>query len=174
MSPVSPASVISPATAPSCAHDCHKVKGFDLVLMDFQMPVMDGPTCTKYIRLFEKICTCEHPEPVANCSSPSGLSVPKLFSSSSNATSPCSPHVPLFGLTPKDWRSASESKLYVPIVGLTASHLDDAQAVAKDIGMNSILTKPVNRKGLAQVVVQYSPTSNSSNLRARRSRASIF
>ncbi|KAF7301248.1 hypothetical protein MIND_00689600 [Mycena indigotica] len=102
-----------------------KTGNFDLILMDIQMPVMDGIEATKEIRRLEKAKATE-----GYISSGDGLDA--------GATSSSSPY-----------RSS------VIIVAQTASSLNTDRVKALAAGCNDFLTKPVNHHWLNNKVTEW-------------------
>ncbi|KAI9783295.1 MAG: ssk1 response regulator receiver [Peltula sp. TS41687] len=108
--------------------------GFHLVLMDIQLPVMNGLDATKEIRRLERINSIG------------------LFSSSASSHAPAAPEAP-----------TSEDKLEhldlfkspVIIVALTASSLQSDRHEALAAGCNDFLTKPVNYVWLERKVMEW-------------------
>lgn len=82
----------------------NKVKetNFDLILMDVQMPVMDGLAATEGIRLYQE-----------------------------------------------------SMSINTPIIALTAGALSEEMQKCKDAGMNDIITKPIDRLRLAEILQKY-------------------
>ncbi|KAL4884175.1 hypothetical protein BJY04DRAFT_215605 [Aspergillus karnatakaensis] len=114
--------------------------GFHLVLMDIQLPVMNGLDATKEIRRLERL---------------NGVGVfPKkssgdMIASNANATSPD----PL-----KDEDTLHDLSLFkspVIIVALTASSLQSDRHEALAAGCNDFLTKPVRFEWLEQKVTEW-------------------
>lgn len=125
--------------------DKWKAGGFHLVLMDIQMPVMNGLQATKEIRRLERV---------------NGIGV---FSSASDEASGEVPN----GETPseldkereaeKDRLDASEGRFKSPviIVALTASSLQSDRHEALAAGCNDFLTKPVDFVWLERKVKEW-------------------
>lgn len=115
--------------------------GFHLVLMDIQMPVMNGLQATKEIRRLERV---------------NGIGV----FSSSNATSPAEngngseekPHDPA---DDKITTNNTSFKSPIIIVALTASSLQSDRHEALAAGCNDFLTKPVNFVWLERKVKEW-------------------
>lgn len=111
-----------------------KQGGFHLVLMDIQLPVMNGIEATKKIRQLEN------------------LNRIGVFSSVNNASVAVDPAVKLAEdeiLDTKRFRSP------VIIVALTASSSLAAKSEALAAGCNDFLTKPVNLKWLEQKTIEW-------------------
>lgn len=109
--------------------------GFHLVLMDIQLPVMNGLEATREIRRLEKL---------------NGIGV---FSSSASSTAPVlsEGEVKEEDVLPKD----SLFKSPVIIVALTASSLQSDRHEALAAGCNDFLTKPVNFVWLERKVMEW-------------------
>ncbi|WWC61113.1 uncharacterized protein I303_103691 [Kwoniella dejecticola CBS 10117] len=104
--------------------------GFHLILMDIQLPVMDGIEATKEIRKMERTNNIGV--------FPSTPSIEHTKTSSSEASVPASP-----------FRSS------VIIVALTASSLQSDRVAALAAGCNDFLTKPVSLKWLDKKIVEW-------------------
>lgn len=104
--------------------------GFHLILMDIQMPVMDGIQATKEIRRIEKMSGSQgFPTPQSE-----GAHTPS-DSSNNSATTP--------------YRSS------VIIVALTASSLQSDRVAALAAGCNDFLTKPVSLQWLNNKIIEW-------------------
>jgi len=103
---------------------------FHLILMDIQMPVMDGISATKEIRRLEKLNTYPGTPQTEGQRTPSDIS-----SDSRMASSP--------------FRSS------VIIVALTASSLQSDRVAALAAGCNDFLTKPVSLEWLNNKIIEW-------------------
>ncbi|KAF7194609.1 Response regulator mcs4 [Pseudocercospora fuligena] len=128
------------------AVDKYKAGGFHLVLMDIQMPVMNGLQATKEIRRLERV---------------NGIGV---FSSTPGTPSENGPDGTGNPMTDKAKRNPEDDKLSmseglfkspVIIVALTASSLQSDRHEALAAGCNDFLTKPVNFVWLERKVKEW-------------------
>ncbi|KAI8580266.1 hypothetical protein K450DRAFT_237654 [Umbelopsis ramanniana AG] len=107
---------------------------FHLILMDIQLPVMDGITCTKKIRAVEKENKLQQMQQSLHREVPRSLSFDTLGSMEEKAT---------------EFRSP------VIIVALTASSLDSDRQEALAAGCNDFLTKPVSMEWLDRKITEW-------------------
>ncbi|KAJ7929125.1 hypothetical protein B0H13DRAFT_1965711 [Mycena leptocephala] len=112
-----------------------KTGNFDLILMDIQMPVMDGIDATKEIRRLEKLNAAEGYPPA----SPTAPSPPNSALSVASYTA----------------TGASPYRSSVIIVAQTASSLNSDRVKALAAGCNDFLTKPVDHHWLNNKVTEW-------------------
>ncbi|KAF9104079.1 His Kinase A domain containing protein [Mortierella sp. AM989] len=110
--------------------------GFEFVLMDIQMPVMDGNLATKRIREFELSMVKQH-----------GLSMPEPLS-------PTRSHM-------VEEEPESEKRGYRPttIFALTGLAGEEDKRLAFECGVDGYLTKPVNLKALGDLLSSCNPSN---------------
>ncbi|KAH9483109.1 Response regulator mcs4 [Psilocybe cubensis] len=113
--------------------------GFHLILMDIQMPIMDGIQATKEIRRLEKLNAASGYPPLSPTMTDEGnTSISSGASSTSETRSFNSPY-----------RSS------VIIVALTASSLQTDRVAALAAGCNDFLTKPVSLLWLNNKIIEW-------------------
>ncbi|KAH7930064.1 hypothetical protein BV22DRAFT_86841 [Leucogyrophana mollusca] len=110
--------------------------GFHLILMDIQMPVMDGIQATKEIRRLESLCATAGFAPSTPQSDQSARTPSEAASTDSRA-------------------SASPYRSSVIIVALTASSLQSDRVAALAAGCNDFLTKPVSLQWLNNKIIEW-------------------
>ncbi|KAF8845580.1 hypothetical protein BDN67DRAFT_892136 [Paxillus ammoniavirescens] len=109
--------------------------GFHLILMDIQMPIMDGIQATKEIRHLEDLSAAAYP--------------------------PSTPQSDGSARTPSDAASSESRTLVSPyrssviIVALTASSLQSDRVAALAAGCNDFLTKPVSLQWLNNKIMEW-------------------
>ncbi|TBU49058.1 hypothetical protein BD309DRAFT_1034962 [Dichomitus squalens] len=110
--------------------------GFHLILMDIQMPVMDGIQATKEIRRLEKVNGVGG---FPSTPQSEGQQTPSEASTASDSRSTITP----------SYRSS------VIIVALTASSLQSDRVAALAAGCNDFLTKPVSLHWLNNKIIEW-------------------
>ncbi|KJA21658.1 hypothetical protein HYPSUDRAFT_140380 [Hypholoma sublateritium FD-334 SS-4] len=115
--------------------------GFHLILMDIQMPVMDGIQATTEIRRIEKLNAASG-YPLPSPSTENGMLTPSSTSGSATSLSE-------FRSIDSPYRSS------VIIVALTASSLQSDRVAALAAGCNDFLTKPVSLLWLNNKIIEW-------------------
>ncbi|KAI0269319.1 hypothetical protein BC834DRAFT_865819 [Gloeopeniophorella convolvens] len=116
------------------AVDKWKSGRFHLILMDIQMPVMDGISATKEIRRLEKM---NAPPGFPGTPQTEGQRTPSDVASNDSRV------------------SSSPFRSSVIIVALTASSLQSDRVAALAAGCNDFLTKPVSREWLNSKIIEW-------------------
>lgn len=139
------------------AVDKWKAGGYHLVLMDIQMPIMNGLAATKEIRRLERVngIGAFSAEPSSDPNSPEGEDAPASEKDKDKASTNGNAH----GLAKKadDKIQLGEGMFKSPviIVALTASSLQSDRHEALAAGCNDFLTKPVNFVWLERKVKEW-------------------
>lgn len=139
------------------AVDKWKAGGYHLVLMDIQMPIMNGLAATKEIRRLERVngIGAFSAEPSSDPNSSEGEDAPASEKDKDKASTNGNAH----GLAKKadDKIQLGEGMFKSPviIVALTASSLQSDRHEALAAGCNDFLTKPVNFVWLERKVKEW-------------------
>ncbi|KAG0338838.1 His Kinase A domain containing protein [Podila humilis] len=152
-------------------------QGFEFVLMDLQMPIMDGNMATKQIREFEQSLVKEQGllSPPKEYTSETTTATSSSSSSLSTATStaPVEPftgdrHVQFVSPCSVAATAASAGHGYRPtiIFALTGLAADEDKRLAFECGVDGYLTKPVSLKTLGSLLSSCLPGNMEGKARA--------
>ncbi|KAG0014578.1 His Kinase A domain containing protein, partial [Entomortierella chlamydospora] len=124
--------------------------GFEFVLMDLQMPIMDGNMATKLIRKFEQSITNQY-EPLDKSISP-----PSTYAPDDNDRNEAGPNTSTVSIEPNGSEKGYRPTIIFALTGLAE---DEDKQLAFKCGVDGYMTKPVSLKTLGSLMSSCLPVN---------------